>query len=95
MELFRTDALIQTTIRKKFVDCTVITVAHRLNTIIDSDKVLVMDAGRVIEYDHPHQLLQNPNGIFYNMVDETGPATSKLLRSQALHSFHKLNMIQE
>nr|CAD7449026.1 unnamed protein product [Timema bartmani]CAD7455363.1 unnamed protein product [Timema tahoe] len=46
----QTDALIQKTIRLKFADCTVLTVAHRLNTIMDSDKVLVMDAGRMVSY---------------------------------------------
>ncbi|CAG2100169.1 unnamed protein product, partial [Medioppia subpectinata] len=50
----RTDALIQTTIRQRFRYCTVITIAHRLNTIIDSDKVMVLDAGQVVEYDIPH-----------------------------------------
>ena len=43
----QTDALIQKTIRTKFATCTVLTVAHRLNTIMDSDKVLVMDKGRM------------------------------------------------
>ena len=52
-----TDELIQKTIKTKFTDCTVLTVAHRLNTIIDMDRVLVLDAGHVIEYDHPHLLL--------------------------------------
>nr|CAD7424074.1 unnamed protein product [Timema monikensis] len=70
----QTDALIQKTIRLKFADCTVLTVAHRLNTIMDSDKVLVMDAGRMVEFDHPYLLLQNKNGHFSKMVQETGKA---------------------
>lgn len=52
-----TDELIQSTIRSRFTDCTVITVAHRLATIMDSDRVLVLGAGRVLEYDIPFQLL--------------------------------------
>lgn len=42
-----TDALIQTTIRRRFANCTVLTIAHRLNTIMDSDRVIVMDGGRI------------------------------------------------
>lgn len=53
-----TDALIQRVIRDKFAHCTVLTIAHRLNTVMDSDKVLVMDAGRAAEFDRPHNLLQ-------------------------------------
>lgn len=68
-----TDSLIQTTIRRKFENCTVLTIAHRLHTIIDSDKVLVIDAGQLIEFDHPYKLLQS-NGAFYNMVQQTGRA---------------------
>jgi ABC-type multidrug transport system fused ATPase/permease subunit len=45
---YRTDELIQATIRRRFVDCTVLTIAHRLHTIIDSNRVLVMDAGSVV-----------------------------------------------
>ncbi|XP_051158018.1 ATP-binding cassette subfamily C member 4-like [Leptopilina boulardi] len=68
----KTDALIQRTIRSKFAACTVLTVAHRLNTIMDSDKVLVMDRGRMAEFDHPHILLQNQYGQFTSLVRETG-----------------------
>ncbi|XP_076650867.1 ATP-binding cassette sub-family C member 4 isoform X2 [Halictus rubicundus] len=67
-----TDALIQTTIRQNFKHCTVLTIAHRLNTIMDSDKVLVMDHGQVAEFDHPHILLQNARGHFTSMLKETG-----------------------
>ncbi|KAI2473981.1 ATP binding cassette (ABC) transporter subfamily C member [Diabrotica virgifera virgifera] len=74
-----TDALIQKTIRKKFANCTVLTIAHRLNTIMDSDKVLVMDAGQAVEFDHPFTLLQNINGVFYSLVMQTGKATAKNL----------------
>ncbi|CAG9859549.1 unnamed protein product [Phyllotreta striolata] len=91
----QTDALIQKTIRKKFVDCSVITVAHRLNTIMDSDKVLVMDAGQVVEFDHPHLLLQNPNGIFYKMVAETGKASAEQLRKIAADSYQKFFTLHE
>lgn len=68
----QTDTLIQTTIRRKFSDCTVLTIAHRLHTIMDSDKVLVMDAGRNVEFGHPHELLQREDGVFYQLVQQTG-----------------------
>lgn len=68
----QTDLLIQQTIRTNFKDCTVLTVAHRLNTIIDSDRVLVMDAGEAIEFDEPYKLLQNENGIFCGMLQALG-----------------------
>ena len=54
-----TDNLIQETIRQKFKNCTVLTVAHRLATIIDSDRVLVLGEGELLEFDHPYQLLVN------------------------------------
>lgn len=65
--------MIQQTIREKFAKCTVLTVAHRLHTIIDSDRVLVMDFGHAAEFDEPHNLLQNKDGIFYSMVEALGP----------------------
>lgn len=80
---FRTDALIQNTIRNKFRACTVLTIAHRLNTVMDSDKVLVMDAGTMVEFDHPYILLKNKNGFLYKMVEQTGQATAELLHSIA------------
>ncbi|KAJ8951073.1 hypothetical protein NQ318_003771 [Aromia moschata] len=82
-----TDSFIQDTIRQKFKHCTVLTIAHRLNTIMDSDRVLVMDAGLVVEFDHPHRLLQIPDGHFHKMVLETGPTMSLQLKDIALEAF--------
>ena len=81
---FRTDNLIQQTIREQFKDCTVLTIAHRLHTIIDSDRVLVLDAGQVIEFDSLYNLLQNPNGTFYDMVETTGKGMKEMLKEMAL-----------
>nr|CAD7260956.1 unnamed protein product [Timema shepardi] len=75
----KTDNLIQNTIRHKFMNCTVLTVAHRLNTIMDSDRVIVMSNGRVEEVDHPHILLRNKEGTFFKMVDKVGPSLSRQL----------------
>lgn len=68
----RTDEVIQKTIREKFIGATVLTVAHRLNTVIDSDRVLVLDAGVAVEYDAPYVLMQNKDGIFRKMVEALG-----------------------
>lgn len=67
-----TDDLIQTTIRSEFKDCTVLTIAHRLNTIMDSDKVIVLDNGFMVEYDSPVNLLQEKTSIFYLMAKDAG-----------------------
>ncbi|KAF6215602.1 hypothetical protein GE061_010358 [Apolygus lucorum] len=78
-----TDAQIQKTIRKRFARCTVLTIAHRLNTIMDSDRILVMEAGRAVELDTPHNLLENKDGYFYSLVQETGPQMASRLTAQA------------
>ncbi|KAF9974116.1 hypothetical protein BGZ73_002614 [Actinomortierella ambigua] len=78
-----TDALIQKAIREDFAESTVVTIAHRLNTIIDYNMILVMDHGRVAEYDSPKTLLENPGSIFSSLVDETGEQNASLLRSLA------------
>ena len=64
-----TDMKIQATIRERFAGCTQMAIAHRLATIIDSHKILVMEQGQLAEFDHPHTLLQNPDGIFYSLVN--------------------------
>ncbi|XP_041974315.1 probable multidrug resistance-associated protein lethal(2)03659 isoform X2 [Aricia agestis] len=85
----QTDALIQATIRTKFADCTVLTIAHRLHTVMDSDKVLVMDAGQMVEFDHPHVLLQRADGHLRAMLEQTGRATADALARTAHQAYNK------
>uniref|UniRef100_A0A2C9KB02 ABC-type glutathione-S-conjugate transporter n=1 Tax=Biomphalaria glabrata TaxID=6526 RepID=A0A2C9KB02_BIOGL len=66
-----TDFLLQNTIREAFKDCTVLTVAHRLKTVIDYDKILVLSNGEIMEYGSPSELLQNKEGMFYSMAKES------------------------
>ncbi|XP_040515028.1 multidrug resistance-associated protein 1 isoform X2 [Gallus gallus] len=66
-----TDNLVQSTIKREFCNCTILTIAHRLHTVMDSERVLVLDAGRILEYDTPHNLLQR-KGAFSEMVAEAG-----------------------
>ncbi|XP_062453681.1 multidrug resistance-associated protein 1-like isoform X1 [Rhea pennata] len=66
-----TDNLVQSTIRREFYNCTILTIAHRLHTILDSERVLVLDTGRILEFDTPHNLLQQ-KGAFSEMVAEAG-----------------------
>lgn len=65
-----TDALIQQTIKKEFANCTILTIAHRLNTIIDSNRVLVLDKGKVVEFDSPQTLLADPRTRFYALAKD-------------------------
>lgn len=66
-----TDNLIQTTIRNEFADCTVLTIAHRLHTIMDSSRVMVLDAGKIVEFGSPQELLNKQN-YFYSMAKDAG-----------------------
>jgi ABC-type multidrug transport system fused ATPase/permease subunit len=63
-----TDRLIQVSIRETCSNVTVITIAHRVQTIVDSDRVLVMDNGRIIEFDTPANLMENPQSTFARLV---------------------------
>jgi ABC-type multidrug transport system fused ATPase/permease subunit len=90
-----TDAVIQKMVRTAFADCTVLTIAHRLNTIMDSSKVLVLDKGNIAEFDTPAKLLEKPEGIFASMVDATGPTVSKYLRKIARGEVTVLDTLQE
>ncbi|NWU77023.1 MRP3 protein, partial [Onychorhynchus coronatus] len=68
-----TDDLIQMTIRTQFEDCTVLTIAHRLNTIMDYTRVLVLENGTIAEFDTPANLIA-AKGIFYSMAKDAGLA---------------------
>lgn len=67
-----TDDLIQHTIHKTFRDCTVITIAHRLHTVINYDRIMVLDEGEIREFDTPDRLLQNTEGLFYQLAQDAG-----------------------
>ena len=70
-----TDAAIQKMIRENFKNATVLTIAHRLNTILDSDRILVLDDGNLAEFDTPENLLSKPDGLFRGMVDKSKAVT--------------------
>lgn len=84
-----TDGLIQETIRKKFRHCTVVTIAHRLHTIMDSDRVLVMDEGKVVEFEHPYYLLQDRESMFSCLVRQTGASMAQTLRLNTEKAYYK------
>jgi len=75
-----TDTIVQKTIREIFNDCTIITIAHRLHTILDSDRILVLDNGRVKELDKPVKLIRDPNSAFASLVRDAGLDTSGILK---------------
>jgi ATP-binding cassette subfamily C (CFTR/MRP) protein 1 len=77
-----TDAAIQEMIRENFKEATVLTIAHRLNTIMDSDRVLVLDDGEIVEYDTPEVLLGKKDGYFRAMIDKSHEAKSDSLEDQ-------------
>ena len=62
-----TDDHIQKTIRKLFHDCTILTIAHRINTIMDNDRVMVLDKGQIVEFDTPNNLLNDKTSRFYQL----------------------------
>ncbi|CAD8093269.1 unnamed protein product [Paramecium sonneborni] len=97
-----TDCLIQQIIKEKFNDCTILTIAHRLNTIADYDRIFVLDDGKVLEQGHPYELLvQNPkistyinsDSVFAKMVLQTGSKNSGQIYGIARKCYQKTHDI--
>ena len=94
-----TDEFIQRKIMELFKDCTILTIAHRLVTIANYDKVIVMDKGQMVEFDSPYKLLverigdekiTNQNGLFAEMVRSTGPVASRKIFQLARNHYYNL-----
>ena len=83
----KTDNLIQATIKSKFQDCTTLTIAHRLETVIESDRVLVMDNGSAVEFGHPHELIMKEKGFFNQLIMQS--THSERLKIKAEESYKK------
>ncbi|KAF1314927.1 Abc transporter c family member 5, partial [Globisporangium splendens] len=67
-----TEKKLQEMIARDFQDATVLTIAHRLATVLDSDRIMVLSDGRVVEFDTPRNLVKNPEGVFYELAKEGG-----------------------
>jgi ATP-binding cassette, subfamily C (CFTR/MRP), member 1 len=80
---FETDSFIQAAIRRDFRATTIITIAHRLNTIADYDIIMVLSQGKVVEYASPKKLLSDPESEFSKMVMETGESNAATIRAIA------------
>ena len=81
-----TDDLIQKTIRSEFKNCTVLTIAHRINTIMDNNRVMVMDQGKLVEFDTPYNLLEREDSIFYGMAKESGLVIENTITPQLIEN---------
>lgn len=79
----RTDQMLQESLHDSFGNATVIAVAHRLDTVIDHDYILVLGQGKVLEFGPPSELLRNKNGAFFTMVEDTGKTTANELMQRA------------
>jgi ABC-type multidrug transport system fused ATPase/permease subunit len=77
------DELIQVSIKTHFANSTVISIAHRLNTIAGFDRVLVLDKGEAVEFDSPKNLLEKEGGLFKSLAESTGKQNFDLLKELA------------
>eukprot|EP00092_Neocalanus_flemingeri_P034174 GFUD01037167.1.p1 GENE.GFUD01037167.1~~GFUD01037167.1.p1 ORF type:complete len:793 (+),score=184.49 GFUD01037167.1:217-2379(+) len=92
----KTDSLIQEQIRTRFKDCTVLTIAHRLHTIMDCDRILVLADGNVVEFGQPYELLCDKSGVLTELAEQTGKASKDRLFEIARASyFDSINREEE
>ena len=87
MFAFLITELLQDAVGKSFKDATILAVAHRLDTVIDYDRILVLGDGGVLEYGSPHALIAK-GGAFCRMIDDTGEEMAELLKSRARNANH-------
>ncbi|KIJ61804.1 hypothetical protein HYDPIDRAFT_183028 [Hydnomerulius pinastri MD-312] len=80
---YATDELIGKTIRKEFANSTILTIAHRLRTVIDYDRVMLLDEGRIVEFDSPSTLLSDPSSRFHGLCKATGKNEFAQLKKMA------------
>jgi len=78
-----TDKLIQKTIRSSFSGATLLVIAHRLNTVMDLDRIMVLEKGEIIEFDSPSVLANDPNSALFGMIEATGAASARHLTAIA------------
>ena len=76
----RTDRLLQAAVRESFEGATILSVAHRLDTVIEDNRIFVMGDGRVVEFGRPCDLLRREGGCFRGMVEDTGKEMAGELR---------------
>lgn len=69
---FKTEETIQKALKHFFKNSTVITIAHRIKTIVDYDKILVLSKGEKKEFDSPESLLKNQDSMFYKLCENSG-----------------------
>ncbi|KAJ3307778.1 Multidrug resistance-associated protein 1 [Boothiomyces sp. JEL0838] len=84
------DQILQSVLRNILKTTTIISIAHRLNTIADFDRILVLDQGQLVEYENPHLLLLNPNSIFSKLVESSGSSNAAQIRDIARSKFDQI-----
>ncbi|KAJ3028319.1 UNVERIFIED_CONTAM: hypothetical protein HDU68_001934 [Siphonaria sp. JEL0065] len=81
---YETDAMIQKALREDFKETAILTIAHRLNTVMDFDRILVLDQGKIAEFDSPRALVENEETIFYSLVMQTGENNAAVLKKMVI-----------